>query len=66
MRGIQSHLARHVPKTALTKGEFLAMAARAWRDHKILLLRPDQLANEIDQQMVRSLGDRLYGKRNNG
>ena len=63
---IESHLSRHQPTLALTEGELLAMKAKAWRDYELLLVSPKQLANPIDRQMVRSLGERLYGKRADG
>ncbi len=60
---VQSHLARYVPQASTTDAEILRMKARAWRDREILVVSPGQLSNPIDQQMVRSLGERLYGER---
>ena len=62
MSDVQSHMARHVARAATSEGELKAMAARAWHDFGILLMRPNQFENELDQQTVRSLGDRLYGR----
>ncbi len=63
---VQSQLAHTVPRAAITSGELLAMKAKAWCNLGILLVSPDQLSNPIDQQMVKSLGERLYGKGANG
>ena len=58
----QSFLARHQPKAALSDGELLAMKARAWVDHGLLVVSPGDFTNLIDQEMVRSLGARIYGR----
>ncbi len=61
-----SHLARHVPKPALSHGQLLAMGARAYHDHEILVVRLSQLDNPIDRQMARSIAEKLYGERAGG
>ena len=60
---VQSQLSRHQPKAPIGKAKLLAMKARAWVDHGLLLASPSQFANPVDRQMVRYLGERLYGKR---
>ena len=60
---VQSHLSRHQPKAATTPAQLDAMAARAWLDHQILVVRPERLDNESDRLAARGIGDRLYGKR---
>ncbi len=60
---IQSHLARHVPKAATSDAQLDAMAARAWLDHGIVLLRPEDLANPLDRQAMMNIAEKRYGKR---
>ena len=66
MSDIQSHLARYQPTPAIGKAELLLLKAKSWSDFGILVVSPDQFTNPIDQQMVVSLGERLYGRRADG
>ena len=66
MSEIQSHLARYQPTPAIGKAELLLLKAKSWSDFGILVVSPDQFTNPIDQQMVVSLGERLYGRRADG
>ncbi len=63
MSNVQSHLARYVPKAAITDSELNSMAARAWHDHGIVLLRPEDLPNPFDRQSVINVAVKRYGKR---
>ena len=66
MNQLASSLQRHQPKTALTEGQLLALGARAYHDHEILVVKLSRLNNPIDQQMARSIAERLYGRRQDG
>ncbi len=59
----QSHLSRHQPKAAISDVQLDAMAARAWLDHGIVLLRPEDLPNPLDRQAVLNIAEKRYGKR---
>ncbi len=63
MTQIQSQLARHVPMAGISDGKLHAMAARAWLDHGIVLLRPEDLPNPLDRQAALNIAEKLYGKR---
>lgn len=62
----QSHLARYVPKPAMTEAQLDTMAARAWLDFGIVLLRPKDLPNSFDRQAVQNIAEKRFGKRPNG
>ena len=47
----------------MSDAALLAMAARAWHDHEILVVRVSRLDDPIDRQMARAIAERLYGKR---
>ena len=63
---MRDSLARFRLKPALTKGQLLALAARAWHDDGIALFRPEDLTNEWDRQAVVNAADRQYGRRTDG
>jgi hypothetical protein len=58
-----SSLRRAQPKAALTEGQLLALGAKAYHEHEILVVRLSRLNNPIDRQMARSIAERLYGRR---
>ncbi len=60
---VQSHLARTVPKAAITGRELKRMAVRAWLDCGIVLLRPEDLPSPFDRQAAQNIAEKLYGKR---
>ena len=59
----QSHLARHQSSPAITDAQLNAMAARAWLDFGIVLLRPEDLPNPLDRQAMRNIAEKRFGKR---
>ena len=64
MSDVQSLLGRYQgPTVAISEAELERMAARAWRDHGIVLLRPEDLPNPFDRQAVINVAERRYGKR---
>jgi hypothetical protein len=63
MNHVQSHLARHVAKTAISDGERVALMARAWIDDGIICLKPEQIANDILRQACITVAEELYGRR---
>lgn len=62
----QSFLARHQGKPAITDAQLDAMAARAWLDFGIVLLRPEELPNPFDRQAVLNIAEKRFGKRHDG
>ena len=60
---IASSMQQHLAKPALTEGQLLALAARAWHDHGIVCLRPEEITDDILRQAVISATIELYGKR---
>ena len=61
MSAIQSSLARHVT-SELSPEESEALRRRAWREHQILVISPDDLRlNWMQEQVIRQLGSKLYG-----
>ena len=65
MSDVQSQVARYQPKAALTDAQLLALAARAWHDFGIALIRADDLDNAFDRLAVSNAAEKLYGKRSN-
>ena len=65
MSGAPSQLARHQPMPALSDGQLLALAGRAWIDYGIALFRPEDLASPFDRQAVINAAEKLYGRRRN-
>ena len=61
----QSFLARHQSQPATTPAQLDAMAARAWLDYGIVLLRPEDLPNPLDRQAMRNIAEKRFGKRDN-
>ena len=63
---MSSSLHLHLAKPALTDGQLLALAARAWHELGIALLKPEHMPDPFDRQAVVNAADKLYGKRANG
>ncbi len=61
---LRSHLARHLPSSKpLPDGEIRVLAAAAWHQHGIVLIRPGDLRNDLDKQAVINAVNKLYGHR---
>jgi len=66
MSDIQSQLARFQGKTPATPQEVRQMAAAAWHDHHILLVRPDDkdfVMSQMDRFYIETIGNKLFGER---
>ncbi len=48
---------------ALTPSQFDALAARAWHDHGIVLLRPEDVGEADDREALTAAAERRYGPR---
>ena len=55
----RSQLARTMPKPATTDGELKALGARAWIDHKTLVVRRSTIEDPIILGMVDAVADYL-------
>ena len=56
-------LDRHLPRSLPTEDELFAMRKAAWRRQGIVVLRIDDLRDEIIRQAVLDEATRLYGRR---
>ncbi|MFZ1413256.1 MAG: hypothetical protein WAS73_01570 [Defluviicoccus sp.] len=61
--GVRGSLERHLPRTATNEDELLAMRRAAWRKQGIVVLRIDDVRDEIIRQAVVNEATRLYGQR---
>ena len=61
--GVRGSLERHLPRTATNDDELFAMRRAAWRKQGIVVLRIDDVADEIIRQAVVNEATRLYGQR---
>ena len=60
---VRGSLERHLPRSAPTDVELFAMRRAAWRKQGIVVLRIDDLRDEIIRQVVLDEATRLYGRR---
>jgi hypothetical protein len=60
---LRSSLERHLPRSLPTEDELFAMRKAAWRKQGIVVLRIDDLRDEIIRQAVVDEATRLYGRR---
>ena len=60
MRG---SLERHLPRTAPTEDDLLAMRRAAWRKQGIVVINPADVRDEIIRQTLVNEAIRLYGQR---
>ena len=64
MPDVQSQLGRYQgPTVAISEAELERMAARAWHNFGIVLLRPEDLPNPLDRQALINVAERRYGRR---
>lgn len=61
-----SKMTTHLPRAAASKEELEAMRRRAWQKEGVLSLRDgDDRLTWPERELVRQLGERLYGPRDN-
>jgi hypothetical protein len=60
---MRDSLARVQTAPVLTPGQIDALAARAWHDHGIVLLRPEDVNEADDRQALTAAAERRYGPR---
>ena len=48
---------------AISEAQLSALAARAWLDHGIVLLRPEDMPDPLDRRAALEMAEKLYGKR---
>ena len=56
-------LERHLPRTAPTEDDLLAMRRAAWRKQGIVVIRPADVRDEWTRQALVNEATRLYGQR---
>lgn len=56
-------LERYLPRSMPTEDELFAMRRAAWRKQGIIVLRIDDVRDEIIRQVVAAEATRLYGRR---
>ncbi len=56
-------LVRHLPRTAPTEDELLAMRRAAWRKQGIVVIRPVDVHDEWTRRAIENEAKRLYGQR---
>ena len=60
---VRGSLERYLPRSLPTEDELFAMRKAAWRKQGIVVLRIDDLRDEIIRQAVLDEATRLYGRR---
>lgn len=61
---VLSSLARYLPRASASAAELEALRCRAWRQDGVLSLRDgDDRLSWPERELVRQLGERLYGAR---
>ena len=60
---VRGSLERHLPRSLPTEDELFAMRKAAWRRQGIVVVRIDDLRDEIIRQAVLDEATRLYGRR---
>lgn len=58
-----SHLSKHIPAIPWNEAEITSAATAAFHQHGIVLLRIDDIPNDIDRQLLINLAEQKYGKR---
>jgi hypothetical protein len=66
MGELKSQLGRILPQRAATGDELLAMRKAAWHRQGVVVLRPEDIADEWVRQALISEATRLYGRRQEG
>jgi len=61
--GVRGSLERHLPRTAPTEDELLAMRRAAWRRQGIVVIRPVDVRDQWTRQAIENEANRLYGRR---
>jgi hypothetical protein len=64
--GYRSCLARAQARTAPTDEELLAMRRAAWRTQGVIMLRPEDVRDDLTRQALINEANRLYGRRSGG
>jgi hypothetical protein len=58
-----SMLGRRAPRQKTGEGELRAMRSAAWHRQGVIVLRPDDIADDWARQAVINEANRLYGRR---
>jgi len=63
---MKSYLGRIAGKSATHQDQLDLMAKLAWQKQGVAMLRPDDINNAFERQMVINLAIAKYGERKNG
>ena len=66
MAEVKSYLGRHQPQQATTGDELLAMRRAAWHRQGVVVLHPEDIADDWVRQALLNEATRLYGRRREG
>ena len=66
MRELQSQLGRLQPRSTATADELLNMRRAAWHRQGVVVLRPEDIADDWVRQALLNEATRLYGRRREG
>ena len=66
MGDLKSQLGRILPQRVATGDELLAMRKAAWHRQGIVVLRPEDIADDWVRQALVNEATRLYGRRREG
>jgi len=61
-----SPLARLIGRSPTDEAHLRAMRAAAWHQQSVIVLRPEEIRNDIDREHVIQIAERMYGRRQEG
>jgi hypothetical protein len=64
--GYRSCLACYQPRNAPSDEDLLAMRRAAWRQQRVVVLRPEDVRDDWTRQTLVNEANRLYGRRPGG
>lgn len=60
---MRSYLAKHQPVAPADDADLRRMRAAAWHAQGVLMLRPEEIADDWLRQALINLGERMFGRR---
>jgi hypothetical protein len=66
MTAVRSCLARVVPSNPTTREELEALRERAWIEQGVVVISPDEIADEWTRQALKNEATKRWGKRMKG
>ena len=62
---VRSSLAKHQPRQAQDEASLKQLRLRAWKELGVLVIKPEELNDDLERITLQSIGSRIYGKRGN-